>query len=87
MDKMSPSEAKKISIEQAKETMSSLAALHNPDLIAGGMDAIGDFGDRQVNSSIGPQWKSKIEALKTAAMSAAQGNNSSAHMNVRLHKC
>ncbi|WDY59605.1 DUF6861 domain-containing protein [Pseudomonas sp. PSKL.D1] len=85
--KMSPSEARKLSIEQAKETMSSLAALHNPDLIAGGRDAITDFGDRQVNSTIGPQWKSKIQAMKAAAERAETSSSETTHMNVRLHKC
>lgn len=40
----------------AKEKMRTLAALHNPDLFAGGKDVIADFGDRSVNSSIGVQW-------------------------------
>ncbi|MDZ5738183.1 polymorphic toxin type 15 domain-containing protein [Pseudomonas asiatica] len=38
MKTMSAIEARKLSVKQAKETMSSLAALHNPDLIAGGRD-------------------------------------------------
>jgi len=84
---MSPEGAKKLSIEQAKETMASLAALHNPDLIAGGRDTISDFGDRQVNSTIGPQWKGKIQELKSAAQRASTSGGTSAFLNVRLHKC
>ncbi|BBH44364.1 hypothetical protein KU43P_08410 [Pseudomonas sp. KU43P] len=87
MGNMGPEEAKRLSAEQAKETMASLAALHNPDLIAGGRDAISDFGDRQVNSTIGPQWKAKIQGLKRAAQRASQPGDTSALLNVRLHKC
>ncbi|GEM_PF-3260414 len=39
-------------------------ALHNADLIAGGKNAIADFGDHKVNSTDGPQWKSKVQNLK-----------------------
>lgn len=60
-------EAQQVAIEKTLNRMSVLAALHNPDLIAGGKDAISDFGDRKVNSTIGPQWKSKIPNLKKAA--------------------
>lgn len=74
-------------MKQAKETMATLAALHNPDLSAGGKDTISDFGDRQVNSSIGPQWKTKIKDLKQAAERASQSGNKSNFMNVKLHKC
>jgi hypothetical protein len=84
---MSPIEAKKLSVKQAKETMSSLAALHNPDLIAGGRDAISDFGDKQVNSTIGPQWRNKVESMKSAAENAAKSGASSSLLNVKLHKC
>jgi len=83
---MSPAKAKKEAIKQAKETMATIAALHNPDLRAGGRDVISDFGDRQVNSTIGPQWKSKIDAMKNAAERVASDNDS-AFMNVKLHKC
>ncbi|MNC65465.1 hypothetical protein D3C75_1157590 [compost metagenome] len=84
---MSPIEAKKLSVKQAKETMSSLAALHNPDLSAGGRDAISDFGDRQVNSTIGPQWKNRVGGLKQAAEELSRSGGASSLLNVRLHKC
>jgi len=72
---------------RAKETMASLAALHNPDLIAGGKDVISDFGDRQVNSSIGPQWSTKIGNMKSAAEAVSESSRSKTLMNVKLHKC
>ncbi|MDZ5739209.1 polymorphic toxin type 15 domain-containing protein [Pseudomonas asiatica] len=61
---MDPAEAQKVAIEKTKNHMLATAALHNPDLVAGGRDAISDFGARQVNSIIGPQWKTKILKLK-----------------------
>ncbi|WP_339444719.1 DUF6861 domain-containing protein, partial [Pseudomonas hunanensis] len=87
MKTMNAIEARKLSVKQAKETLSSLAALHNPDLIAGGRDTISDFGDRQVNSSIGPQWKSRVEGLKAAAEKASKSGLGSGLLNVKLHKC
>ncbi|MGB5958532.1 DUF6861 domain-containing protein, partial [Pseudomonas sp.] len=87
LETMSPHEAKVLAVRKAKETMSTLAALHNPDLIAGGKDVISDFGDRQVNSTIGPQWKSKVESLKRAVESAPKSDGKPTLLNVKLHKC
>jgi hypothetical protein len=60
---VSVTEASRLASMKTEETMKTLAALHNPDLIGGGRDMISDFGDRQVNSSIGPQWKSRAKHL------------------------
>lgn len=79
--------AKTEAARRAKETMASLAALHNPDLIAGGKDVITDFGDRQVNSSIGPQWKTKIDILRNAAEAVPEASRGKTLVNVNLHKC
>ena len=84
---MGPREARRLSEMQAKETMATLAALHNPDLSAGGRDAIADFGDRQVNSSIGPQWKSRIGGLRQAAEEMAGLGGRTGLLKVKLHKC
>ncbi|MFJ4442662.1 DUF6861 domain-containing protein [Pseudomonas sp. NPDC089422] len=84
---MGQREARKLSEMQAKETMSTLAALHNPDLSAGGRDVIADFGDRQVNSSIGPQWKSRVGGLRQAAEEMAEMGGRTGLLNVKLHKC
>jgi len=67
--------------------MTSLAALHNPDLIAGGKDIIDDFGDRQVNSSIGPQWKSRVGVLVQSVEQQSKAGGTSSLLNIRLHKC
>lgn len=84
---MDPSEAQRIAVEKARNRMSITAALHNPDLIAGGRDVISDFGDRQVNSIIGPQWKTKIPNLKKAAETVPLELRGSTRMNIKLHKC
>jgi len=84
---MSPLEAEKLAFNQAKETMASIAALHNPDLVAGGKDIISGFGDKQVNSTIGPQWKGKVTALTSAAKQVPLTEINSTKMNVKLHKC
>ncbi|KYC23824.1 DUF6861 domain-containing protein [Pseudomonas sp. ABFPK] len=84
---MDPSEAQRIAIEKARNRMSITAALHNPDLIAGGRDVISDFGDRQVNSIIGPQWRTKIPNLKKAAETVPPELRGSTRMNIKLHKC
>lgn len=51
--------------------MKTVAALHEPDIVAGGLDQIGrhandvdSFGLRDVNSSIGSQWKSVLPDLR-----------------------
>ncbi|WP_265416433.1 polymorphic toxin type 15 domain-containing protein [Granulicatella elegans] len=50
--------------EQAQKWMDTQAALHNPDQIAGGYaDQIGGMGDKRINSSIGSQWKYRIDAV------------------------
>jgi hypothetical protein len=84
---MSAKTAREESVKKAKETMSNLAGLHNPDLSAGGKDIIADFGDRQVNSSIGPQWRPKIANLKKAAETVPTKLRSDTFLNVKLHKC
>lgn len=80
-------DAEDAAIKKAKETMSNLAGLHNPDLSAGGKDIIADFGDKQVNSSIGPQWRNKIQNLKSAAEKIPKPMQDSTFLNVKLHKC
>ena len=50
--------------KQAKKWLDSQAALHNPDQIAGGNPLnIGGMGDKKINSSIGSQWKYRIDEV------------------------
>lgn len=54
---MSRTEAK----NQAEDWMKKQAALHNPDMIAGGNPTnIKGLGDSKINSSIGSQWRTRI---------------------------
>lgn len=71
----------------AKDKMSALAALHNPDLFAGGKDVISDFGDRSVNASIGAQWRSRIGSLDAAAKTVNRADQSIVKMNATLERC
>lgn len=49
---------------QANEWMKSQAALHNPDMIAGGNPLnIQGLGDTNINSSLGSQWRYRIDAV------------------------
>jgi hypothetical protein len=47
--------------------MDAIAALHEPDQIAGGEPVCEELGDRRINSSIGSQWKSRIAKVHEAA--------------------
>ncbi|WP_416467720.1 polymorphic toxin type 15 domain-containing protein [Pseudomonas sp. LFS044] len=39
------------------------------------------------DSSIGPQWRSRIQHLKNAAEKASRSGAGSVPLNVKLHKC
>lgn len=48
----------------AAEWMKSQAALHSPDQVAGGFaDRVTGLGDSSINSSLGSQWKNRIDDL------------------------
>lgn len=68
-------------------------ALHNPDLIAGGRDVIADFGDGDVNATIGRQWNrrrgdtpAQVEQLDAAACQVPETTRCQVHMNGRLQR-
>ena len=74
---------------QAEEWLDTQAALHNPDQIAGGYpDKIGGMGDTGVNSSIGSQWRYRIdyvdEQIQTMAKTMSPEQLQSTYLNVRL---
>lgn len=73
--------------------MRNLHALHNPDLIAGGRDVITDFGDGDVNSTIGRQWNrarggaaAPVQDLDAAARQVPAPARTRVHMNGRLQR-
>ncbi len=65
--------------------MDTQAALHMPDKIAGGkVDAIYAMGDRNVNSSVGSSWKTRIQVVDTAVKKIDPGLHDKVQMNVQL---
>lgn len=86
--------------ELASKEISTLNALHNPDMIAGGYDNVVDLGDASVNKSIGSQWKNngkddagkkfaarRVEVMDKQAQKALEELGPDAKMNVDLHRC
>ncbi|MFE4525210.1 polymorphic toxin type 15 domain-containing protein [Cytobacillus firmus] len=79
------SKAKKI----AKEWLETQAALHNPDQIAGGKaELIRGLGDKRINSSIGSQWRYRIdivdEQIKGLAKSMTPEQLKNTYVDVKL---
>jgi hypothetical protein len=84
---MSPKEALKDASEKTSATMKNLAALHEPDMIAGSTDIVTELGDKGVNSSIGAQWKSRVKDLDSAVGDVPAEKHASTKMNVKLPQC
>ncbi|NRF69443.1 hypothetical protein HLB44_20795 [Aquincola sp. S2] len=92
---MGPAEAERRAKERASEIMESLAALHEPDMVAGGSDPGGSgskplpLGSSQVNSSIGSQWSkgNRLAEMDKAAQEAMAQHGPDAKMNVTLERC
>ncbi|HDR6263915.1 TPA: hypothetical protein QCU39_003453 [Bacillus cereus] len=75
--------------KKAKEWLDTQAALHNPDQIAGGkVKIIGGMGDKRINSSIGSQWRYRIdivdEQIKELAKNMTPEQLKSTYLNVKL---
>lgn len=73
--------------KMAADKMSTLAALHNPDMIAGGKDVVTSIGDKGVNSSIGAQWKDRVADLDKAARDIPESERGNTKMNAKLKRC
>lgn len=83
--------------EMAADQMKTLAALHNPDMVAGGKDMIAGFGDRSINSRIGAQWKAltgepgnkttRLAELDKAAERVPASLRATTKMNAKLERC
>ncbi|RRN71289.1 transposase [Peribacillus simplex] len=81
--------SRKESEKQATVWINEQAALHNPDQIAGGNPLdIGGMGDKRVNSSLGSQWRYRIdvidEQIKSIAASMTEVDKKSIFLNVKL---
>jgi 2-keto-3-deoxy-L-rhamnonate aldolase RhmA len=71
------------------EWLDTQAALHNPDQIAGGNPLnIGGMGDKGINSSIGAQWKYRIDdvddQIRKMAENMTQSEKENTYLNVKL---
>lgn len=71
----------------ASDKMSTLAALHNPDMVVGGKDVVTTMGDKGVNSSIGAQWKDRVAELDKAALEIPENERGNTKMNAKLKRC
>ena len=85
----SRSDAKNEAATQVSAIMETLAALHNPDMVAGGKDVISGFGDRRINSRIGAQWNQhgRLTQLDKAANKIPESLRSQIKMNAKLERC
>jgi type VI secretion system secreted protein VgrG len=86
---MNGAEAEKLAQGNAKEIMKSLAALHEPDMVAGGSKSVSGIGNKAVNSSIGSQWakEGRVPQMDSAARQALEQHGPGAKMNVTLERC
>jgi len=64
--------------------MAKLAALHEPDMIAGGKITLKKLGSRFINSSIGSQWRTKVRILDEAVKAVPESERPNLRMNVKL---
>lgn len=74
--------------------MKVMNALHDPDLVAGAKDQIEDFGDCEVNLTIGRQWSheekgqtTRIQHLDDAASKVPAGERKRTKMKGGLELC
>jgi hypothetical protein len=89
---LSPDAMEKQANEYADNAAKQVAALHNPDGIAGGKDKFDSknldkhIGDKGVNSSLGSQWRGeRTEALKKEAEESLKKGDKK--MNTKLKRC
>lgn len=87
--RMKGSVAKIAAKQRSFEIMENLAALHDPDMIAGGGDKVGRMGDKGVNASIGSQWRhqSRLSQMDKQAQLALEKFGPDAKMSVSLERC
>lgn len=75
---------------KAEQWLKTQAALHNPDQIAGGNPLnIGGMGDKKINSSIGSQWKYRIdvidEQIREISKNISETERKKTYLNVKLN--
>lgn len=86
---LSTREADQQSKAHAESVMKTMAALHNPDMSAGGGIQTTDIGDKGVNSSIGSQWskEDRVKIMREQAKAAKKATGGNTQMNVELERC
>ncbi|MEW6763973.1 MAG: polymorphic toxin type 15 domain-containing protein [Pseudomonadota bacterium] len=88
---MSRAEAKAAAEKRAKEIMSTLAALHEPDMVVGGYNTPGTrkIGRSDINSAIGAGWNQsgRAQSLYDSAAEAVEKGKGDELMNARLEVC
>lgn len=94
---MSPIDADMKATQDSKSVMSTMAALHNPDQITGGIKsgADMDIGLKNVNSSIGSGWGNKAEggsvsrvgSIDDAVKGVDPSVKDATKLNVKLERC
>jgi len=84
-------EAEKQAVAQTEEVMSKLAALHEPDMVAGGWlhPQPTGMGRSDVNSSIGASWNQndRVAGMDREAEKAIANGRGDQKMNVKLEPC
>lgn len=90
-DKVGLTEARKQATEATEALMKKLAALHDPDMVAGGHPKYQPtgMGRKDVNSSIGGSWNQndRIASMDEAAEKAIKAGDGDKTMNVKLQIC
>lgn len=88
---MGAAQAKAQAAQRAGQIMDSLAALHEPDMVAGGwmQPEPQAMGRSDINASIGGSWKqgARLETMDKAAVEAIQSGQGHVKMNVSLEPC
>jgi hypothetical protein len=84
-------DAKRLAAQRTEQLTSKLAALHEPDMVAGGwlQPATDRMGRADVNKAIGGSWNQagRVTAMDAAAEDAIGSGGADAKMNVKLEVC
>ncbi|MCP4368489.1 MAG: hypothetical protein GY797_10330 [Deltaproteobacteria bacterium] len=72
--------------KEIDDVMEQIAALHNPDQVAGGEPLVEELGDKRINSSIGSQWRWRVKEIKPRIdkKEIPQKQKGKVKMNVKL---
>ncbi|MFG6443099.1 polymorphic toxin type 15 domain-containing protein, partial [Roseateles sp. LKC17W] len=82
-------ELDEMKLAKVNSTMVNLAALHEPDMVAGGFfqPAPTCMGSKSVNCSIGAQWADKLAEMENYARGAVRDGHGGARLTFDLKTC